>query len=231
MIKAKNKLGGPDTRHFMPPNFNQYRWYAPYVNSKATINQSTPSSGTQNSNRPYLYVSWSGKNKIKAPTNSRPTVCLINQPVLKHTTNGSLPKPPISTTNCRNGRRTNRSDCGATTNIGDNLPHPTTKELINLHTTKREPSQLILSMGFFRENRAIINAWENTVATLSEKMATTTKCKKPILRKTIATSTVIKTHYYDSINTCPKTYITRIIKNINRGLMDQTTFHGQLIIK
>ena len=98
MIKANNKPGGPDTRHFMSPDTNQCQGYTPYVDSTATINQRTPGSGTQNQNRPCPCVSWSEDHKVKAPTKSGLTIGLVNQPIPKHTTNGSLPTPPINTT-------------------------------------------------------------------------------------------------------------------------------------
>ena len=227
MIKVNNKSGGPDTRHLITrhqPTSGVYPIHRFNGNNKPTYH----GLGNPTQNRPCPFVSWSKDHKVKAPTKSGPTIGLVNQPIPKHTTNGSLPTPPINTTNRRGGRRANRNNYGTATNTND-LPHPTKKQPMNFYITKGEPSQLIPNVNFVRKNKAIINVWENTVAVLSEKKAR--KCKKPILRKTIATSTVIRTHYYDSINTCPKTYITRIIKNINRRLMDQTTFHGQLIIK
>merc|ERR1712086_1042359 len=39
------------------------------------------------------------KSSHKKKKKSGPTIGLVNQPIPKHTTNGSLPTPPINTTN------------------------------------------------------------------------------------------------------------------------------------
>ena len=100
---------------------------------------------------------------------------------------------------------------------------------INIHVTRGVSSQLILGTDFLKENGAIINVRDNTVAFLSEDMATIAKCSKPILREAIASSTEIKTLYDDLIKTHPDTYMIQPIENKILGHKDQITFHAQVI--
>ena len=135
MIKANNKPGGPDTRHFMSPDTNQCRGYTPYVDSKATINQCTPGSGTQNQNRPCPCVSWSEDHKVKAPTKKRTN----NRP--RKSTNTQAYNEWITTDTShkhdkrRGGRRANQNNYGTATNT-NYLPHPTKKQPMNFYITK-----------------------------------------------------------------------------------------------
>ena len=229
MIRRKNTPGGPDTRHFASPKPNQYRWHAPYVNSKATINQNIPNSWIQDSNRPHLNVILDKKHKIKALVDSGSTICLADESILKHITNKSSPGPPINVTDCHNNRKATQGCYKAMIDIEDNLPHPMKDKPINIHVTKGVSSQLILGTDFLKENGAIINVRDNTVAFLSEDMATIAKCSKPILREAIASSTEIKTLYDDLIETHPDTYMIQPIENKILGHMDQITFHAQVI--
>ena len=98
MIKVNNKSGGPDTRHLITrhqPTSGMYPIHRFNGNNKPTYH----GLGNPTQNRPCPFVSWSKDHKVKAPTKSGPTIGLVNQPIPKHTTNGSLPTPPINTTN------------------------------------------------------------------------------------------------------------------------------------
>ena len=62
----------------------------------------------------------------------------------------------------------------------ENLPYPMKDKPINIHVTEKLSSELILGTDFLKENGAIINVRDNTVAFLPEGMAAIAKCDKPI---------------------------------------------------
>ena len=135
MIKRKNTLGDPDTRHLASSRPSQYRWYAPYVNSKATTYKNTPDSWIQDSGRPHLNVILDKKHKIKALVDSGSTICLADSSILDHITNKSSPGPPINVTDCHNNQKTTQGCYKAMLDIEDNLPHPMRNKPINIHIT------------------------------------------------------------------------------------------------
>ena len=139
------------------------RWYSPYVNSKATINQNTSSSWIQDPNRPHLNVILDKKHKVKALVDSGSTICLADSSILSHIANKSSPGPPISVTDCHNNQKTTQGCYKAVIDMEDNLPYPMKDKSINIHVTKKLSSELILGTDFLKEYGAIINVRDNTV--------------------------------------------------------------------
>ena len=111
----------------------------------------------------------------------------------------------------------------------DNLPYPVKDKPINIHVTKNLLSELILGTDFLKENGAIINVRDNTVAFLPEGMAALAKCGKPIIREAVASLTETKTPYNSLTDAYPDTYMVQPIENKTLGHMDQRTLHAQVI--
>ena len=193
MIRSKNTPGGSDTRYPASSGPTQYRWYSPYVNAKATINQNTSSSWIQDPNRPHLNVVLDKKHKIKALVDSGSTICLADSSILDHITQKSSAGLPISVTDCHNNQKQTQGCYKAIIDMEENLPYPMKDKPINIHVTEKLSSELILGTDFLKENGAIINVRDNTVAFLPEGMAAIATCDKPILREAIALLTETKT--------------------------------------
>ena len=229
MMKRKNTSGDPDTRHLASSRPSQYRWYAPYVNSKATIDKNTPNSWIQDSGRPHLNVILDKKHKIKALVDSGSTICLADSSILNHIANKSSPGPPINVTDCHSNQRTTQGCYKAILDIEDNLPHPLRNKHINIHVTQGVSSELILGTDFLKENGAIINIRDNTVAFLDQEMERIAKCKKPILREAIAASTEINTPYSSLTDTYPDIYMVQTIEDETVGHREQIRLQVQVI--
>ena len=86
-----------------------------------------------------------------------------------------------------------------------------------------------MGTDFLKENGAIINIRDNTVAFPPEDMAALAKCKKPILREAVASLTEIKTSYNSLTNVYPDPYMIQPTENKTLGHMDQITLHAQVI--
>ena len=192
--------GGSDTRYPIASftDFNN-QWFKPYVKQENNIRSlsahASASSWIQDHSRPHLNVIIDKKHKVKALVDSGSSICLADASLLDHIISKSPNGPKIHVTDCHNNQKLIRGCYQAILDIEENMPYPIRNRMINIHIAEKLSSELILGTDFLKENGAIINVRNNSVAFLPNHMEAIGICQKPIITEAVASLADTETPY------------------------------------